>query len=89
MKLDKFEAKTLMNCTKALMILVQSNVEKYLENELSFRTSLFKQFTYILDLSYQVYKGFSNSKKQLYQKNKDMPMSLPVKTTNLASSITS
>ena len=75
-KVDKFEAKTLLHCVHAIHILVQHNIEKFLDYDLSFRTSLFKQLSFVLDISLQVYKGFNSSRKALSEKNKNMPMSL-------------
>lgn len=42
LRLDKYEAKTLLFSAKALHILIDEDINKYLDNTLLFRVTLFK-----------------------------------------------
>mmetsp|Transcript_7732 Transcript_7732/g.7158 ORF Transcript_7732/g.7158 Transcript_7732/m.7158 type:complete len:98 (-) Transcript_7732:1665-1958(-) len=53
-KLDKYEAKTILYGAKTLRILVEENMSSYLEKSLIFRNNLFKQFMRVLDISLAV-----------------------------------
>jgi hypothetical protein len=81
-RIDKLEAKTLLECINALHILIQKDIDRFLEYDLSFRTSLFKQFSFILEISYSVYKGYSQLRKALYDKNKNMPLMMGGPSSN-------
>lgn len=82
-KIDLKEAKTLKYCAKALKNSITSNLDNYLSQQQAFRTGLFKKLTYILNISYSVYKNYCINKKPSQDKNMDMPRLASIERKNI------